>query len=97
MLERHERIGVHTELVSFFRGELYRQRGHAGDVELAIAAFNKATQGEHAVAEAWHKLAYLYLKAGDNRKAKAAFKAYLELNPETDDRAMIEYYLQELD
>jgi predicted Zn-dependent protease len=97
MLERHERIGVHTELVSFFRGELYRQRGQAGDVELAIAAFSKATQGEHAVTEAWHKLAYLYLKAGDNRKAMAAFKAYLELNPDTDDRAMIEFYLQELD
>ena len=97
MLNRHREIGVHPELVSYFRGEMYRQRGEKGDTDLAIAAFAKATSGEHMVPDAWHKLAYLYLGKGEKSLARDAFERFLELDPETDDRAMIEYYLEELD
>ncbi len=96
MLDRHQRIGVHPELVSYFRGEMYRQRGGEGDTDLAISAFLQATSGKHRVAEAWHKLGYLYLKQDQASLAREAFERFLELEPDTDDRAMIEFYLQEL-
>ena len=66
-----------------------------GDDALAKEAYRRATQGDTPVVEAYHKLGYLYLKEKNMEEASYNFRRYLELEPEADDRAMIEYYLEE--
>lgn len=58
-------------------GEAY-SRGmfclEAGRTEEAIAAFEEAVKLDPNFSDAWHKLALLYEKAGDAKKAIEAFK-----------------------
>jgi predicted Zn-dependent protease len=95
MLSDHQKIGVDANLIDFFRGEMYRQRNEENDLKQAKESYLRAVQGEKPVAEAYHNLGYIYLKEGSLPEAKYNFTKYLELKPDTDDRAMIEFYLQE--
>jgi hypothetical protein len=95
LLERHARIGVEPSLVRYFYGEMFRQRGEDGDAELAIAAYRHSIEGGAPPPEAYSNLGYLLLKQGDTSGAQESFRTYLEVNPEADDRAMIEFYLEE--
>ena len=74
---------------------MYRQRGAAGDIELAINAYKMATEQELVPPEAWKNLGYLYLKQKNMPEAQASFRQYLAADPEASDRAMIEFYLEE--
>lgn len=96
ILERHAKMGVDPGLVSFFYGETYRQRGADGDQELAMAAYRESIQGGTAPPEAYKNLGYLLLKRDDRAAASEAFTKYLELAPDASDRAMIEFYLEDL-
>ena len=89
-------MGVDPGLVSFFYGETYRQRGADGDQELAMAAYRESIQGGTAPPEAYKNLGYLLLKRDDRAAASEAFTKYLELAPDASDRAMIEFYLEDL-
>lgn len=95
ILEHHAQIGVRQELVDFFHGEMFRQRAEEDDLAFAKEAYGRATRGEQPVPEAHLNLGYLYLKEKDMEQARYHFRRYLELEPEADDRAMIEFYLQE--
>ncbi len=95
LLERHARIGVEPSLVRYFYGEMFRQRGQQGDLDLAIAAYRHSIELGAPPPEAYSNLGYLLLKQGDLAAAQDNFRAYLEANPEASDRAMIEFYLEE--
>jgi len=95
ILERHQQIGVRQELVDFFHGEMYRQRDEEGDAAFAREAYSRATQGDEPVPEAYMNLGYINLKEDDLPQAQFNFRKYLDLVPDADDRAMIEFYLQE--
>ena len=95
ILRRHGEMGVTPGVLHFFHGEMYRQRGGEGDAELAINAYEMATEQEIVPPEAWKNLGYLYLKQKDLPKAQANFRQYLEAAPQASDRAMIEFYLEE--
>ena len=96
MLERHRSLGVDDSLVNFFLGEMYRQRGEDGDLERAEQAYRLSTSGSFPLPAAHHQLGYVYMKQGDNDAARENFEKYLELEPESDERAMIEFYLEDL-
>lgn len=96
ILQKHQRIGVDQSLIDFFYGEMYRQRNRDGDSKLAKQAYLRALQAENPVADAHVNLGYMYLKEKDFPRAGDNFRRYLELRPDADDRAMIEYYLQEI-
>lgn len=96
ILRRHAEIGVDASLVSFFYGETYRQRAADGDRSLAIAAYNESIAGGNPPAEAFKNLGYLLIKEDDRSGAFDAFTQYLELAPDASDRAMIEFYLENL-
>lgn len=96
ILLKHKEIGVAQNLIHFFYGEMYRQRNGEGDTKLAKEAYKRAVQGEIPVADAYLNLGYMYLKEKNPSRAKQNFTQYLELKPDADDRAMIEFYLQEL-
>lgn len=95
ILRRHEKIGVDPGILYFFRGEMYRQRGEPGDLELAMAAYRKSIEQENVPAAAYKNLGYLYLKTKDLTSAQENFRKYLDADPEASDRAMIEFYLEE--
>jgi predicted Zn-dependent protease len=95
MLERHRQIGVREQLVNFFRGEICRQRNEPGDLDASIIAYKLAIQGDFPVPEAYLNLGYIYLKLGELEQRQYNFRKYLELEPEADDRAMIEFYLED--
>lgn len=95
LLDRHEELGVDAALVEFFRGEMYRQRGDAGDEELARAAYERSAESGACPAACYRNLGYLHLKQGDMSSAQAYFRRYLDAKPEATDREMIEFYLDE--
>lgn len=95
ILERHREIGVNPGLIAFFNGEMYRQRNAEGDLELARQSYELAIQGENPVVDAYRNLGYVHLKRGHLTQAAETFRRYLELRPDADDRAMIEFYLEE--
>ncbi len=95
ILRRHAQMGVEPGVLHFFHGEMYRQRGAEGDSELAMSAYNRATEQEDVPPEAYKNLGYLYLKQKDTLSAQANFRKYLEADPQASDRAMIEFYLEE--
>lgn len=95
ILNNHEKKGVDPILIAFFRGEMYRQRGNVGDLELAMKSYERATQGERPYPEAHRNLGYLLLKQDKRQEALRHFTRYLELKPAASDRSMIEFYLEE--
>lgn len=95
ILEKHSEIGVREQLVHFFHGEMFRQRDEEGDLEFAIEAYSRAVKGEFPVSEAYLNLGYIYLKQDNLPQGQYNFRKYLELEPDADDRAMIEFYLEE--
>ncbi len=95
LLERHRSIGVEPSLVYYFYGEMFRQRDEEGDKQLAMDAYRHSIEAGSAPADAYKNLGYLHLKNGDNVAAQVEFRKYLEVDPAADDRAMIEFYLEE--
>ena len=95
LLERHRSIGVEPSLVYYFYGEMFRQRDEEGDKQLAMDAYRHSIEAGTAPADAYKNLGYLHLKGGDNTAAQIQFRKYLEIDPTADDRAMIEFYLEE--
>ena len=95
ILKRHRAIGVNPSLIAFFHGEMYRQRGADGDLLLARDSYLRAIDSEEPVVDAYRNLGYIQLKLGDRALASENFRRYLDLNPDADDRAMIEFYLEE--
>lgn len=95
ILQDHQAIGVDSNLINFFRGEMYRQRNLEGDFNEAKKSYKLATRGDKPVAEAYRNLGYIYLKERSLLEAQHYFRKFLEVQPDADDRAMIEFYLQE--
>jgi Zn-dependent protease with chaperone function len=95
LLERHRSIGVEPSLVYYFYGEMFRQRDEEGDKQLAMDAYLHSIEAGGAPGDAYKNLGYLHLKTGDTVAAQVQFRKYLEVDPAADDRAMIEFYLEE--
>ncbi len=95
LLERHRSIGVEPSLVYYFYGEMFRQRDEEGDKQLAMDAYLHSIEAGGAPGDAYKNLGYLHLKTGDIVAAQVQFRKYLEVDPAADDRAMIEFYLEE--
>lgn len=95
LLDRHVALGIDPALTSFYRGEMYRQRGAEGDAILARDAYLASAATGHPIPEAYRNLGYIYTKAGDTSAARDNFRKYLEAAPLADDRAMIEFYLED--
>lgn len=92
---------VESELITqaqaaFYRGELYRVRGEEGDDALAIAQFRRAVATQSPEPVAFRNLGFALRRGGDRAGARDALQRYLELSPESNDRSMVEVYIQEL-
>jgi hypothetical protein len=76
-------------------GEAYRKRGAPGDAGLAEAAFRAALAAPDAPPLAWRGLGLVAMQEGDKARARSAFLQYRTALPDADDKAMIDYYLEQ--
>ena len=84
-------------LYTFFLGEAHRRRNQPGDRELADRLYAESVGESGVPAQAWREHGLALKTGGDATGAGAALRRYLELDPEAQDRAFIERYLQQLE
>jgi predicted Zn-dependent protease len=80
----------------YYQGELYRMRAQEGDVEKAIASYQKALSYEQYPPTVLRSLGLLFWKARKFKDAKDSFNNYLVVDPDAPDYEMIKSYLEEL-
>ena len=83
--------------LEFFQGELYRMRSEPNDEERAIEAYHKALAYEDVPLEVHRELGLLYMRSGKRDEARKALRNYITSNSDADDKAMIEFYLEQLE
>lgn len=91
--------GANPGELHYFQGELHRLRGEEeeGDEAKAVEAYKTAIDTGAAPPEAHRALGLVYWSAGRKDEARDAFEAYIEVAPEAEDRAMVDYYLQQFE
>lgn len=82
-----------AELI-YFTGEVYRLRNAEGDSKKALEQYERALAMADAPPEAFRGLGLVHMRAGDQVRADEAFRQYLKLKPDADDRAIIRSYVQ---
>lgn len=80
----------------FVRGEVYRLRDEEGDAAKAVAAYRAALKTKRAPAETYRSLGLVLWSMERPGVAQQAFRRYLAQQPQADDRAMIEDYINQL-
>lgn len=78
----------------YWRGEAYRRRGEAGDMQKAEASYRGAIQAAPGFAPSYRALGIILLKDGKKAEAARSFERYLELAPQAADRKYVESYLR---
>jgi beta-barrel assembly-enhancing protease len=80
--------------LAYFTGEVYRQRNADGDAAKAREQYERALSLADVPPEAYRGLGLVHMRAGDQVRADEAFRQYLKLKPDADDRAIIRSYVQ---
>lgn len=79
----------------YARGEIYRLRAGAGDLDAALADFQAAIAIGSEPAETHRGMGAIYRSRRQAAEAKASFERYLELAPNAPDLSMIKSYIEE--
>lgn len=97
LFERLQTQGRDPGLMEFAKGEVHRQRWDKtkDDPQKAIAAYKRAIEARKPPADAYKGLGLAYRKSGQAAAADEAFRDYLAVAPDADDRAVIEKLLAE--
>lgn len=78
----------------FQKGELFRIRTAAGDLDQALSWYDKALAQTSPPADVWRSKGMVLLKLGKKDEGKTALRKYLDLRPDAPDRGMIEFNFQ---
>jgi predicted Zn-dependent protease len=83
-------------LAEYFLAELYRLRQQPGDVERALASFDRAAAAAAELPPSWtRQRAQVRLRLGDRAGAAADFRRYLDEVVDAPDRALIEQLIEQ--
>jgi predicted Zn-dependent protease len=87
--------GLDAGVLNFYAGEAYRLRGgkgtnNSGDLDNAVAAYQKALQSPDAPKETSRQLGDVFRRLGNTKAAVEAFDAYLKVAPDASDAWMIQ-------
>ncbi len=96
LLTRHIDHGKARELMTYYRGEVHRLRGEAGDQALALADYQAAAASLDPPAAAFRGIGLISRQQGQRSEAVEALTHYLDLAPDAPDAAFIKTYLAEL-
>ena len=80
----------------YFKGENYRLRGDDGDKGKALEAFNQAIAANGAPPEIHRSIGLIHYRRNEYDQSNAAFRRYLELKPQAEDRATILSYIRQV-
>jgi beta-barrel assembly-enhancing protease len=94
LFEMLGRDGQPDPELAYFTGEVYRQRNADGDAAKARDQYERALATADAPPETYRGLGLVHMRAGDQVRADEAFRQYLKLKPDADDRAIIRSYVQ---
>jgi beta-barrel assembly-enhancing protease len=94
LFEMLGRDGQPDPELAYFTGEVYRQRNADGDAAKARDQYERALAMADAPPETYRGLGLVHMRAGDQVRADEAFRQYLKLKPDADDRAIIRSYVQ---
>jgi predicted Zn-dependent protease len=94
LFEMLGREGQPDPELAYFTGEVYRLRNDDGDAAKARDQYERALAAADAPPEAYRGLGLVHMRAGDQVRADDAFRQYLKLKPDADDRAIIRSYVQ---
>ena len=78
-----------TPELLYARGELYRSRAKAGDLERAVGYYKQSIAANADIAENWRGLGLAMLRSGDAGGGKRALKTYPDKRPDAADRGII--------
>ena len=90
------RGGRRVGQLHFFRGETYRLRGGDGDLEKAMQSYRIAVERQAAPDIAYRSMGRVLDKLGKKAEARKAYRTYLEISPDAEDRKIIEFMLDGL-
>ena len=99
VLDNLMEAGANPSELYFYQGELHRLRAKTeeDDADKALAAYEKAIDLGGAPPEVHRALGLIHWSAKREAQAKLAFETYLSTAAEAPDRAMIEYYLGQME
>ena len=80
----------------YARGEVYRMRAGAADLDAALADYHAAISAGGEPPETHRGLGAIYRQRNQLREARTSFQRYLESAPTAPDAAMIRSYLEEM-
>jgi predicted Zn-dependent protease len=75
-------------------GDSFLQEGGEGDLQKAIAEYERAISLDSACPDSYRGLGLIYYKKGDKEAAKRSLERYLSVSPKAPDRGYIEEYLK---
>lgn len=78
-----------TPPLLYARGELYRRRGGAADLDQAIGFYRGAAADGDAIPQIWRGLGLALLKKGDQAAGRVELRVYLKRAPDAPDAAMV--------
>lgn len=84
-----ERLGWTAELL-YFRGELFRMRGHPRDLVNAAEFYRQSIALDQLRPEAFRGLGLSLMRARAMEEGREALEQYLKMEPESSDAAMIQ-------
>ncbi|MCB1634955.1 MAG: tetratricopeptide repeat protein [Xanthomonadales bacterium] len=97
LLTRLQQMPEYGLLADYYLAELYRLRQQPGDLQRALAAYDRAAASPQQLPPEWSRQrGQLRRKLGDEAGAAADLSAYLKAVPDAPDRALIEQWIQEL-
>ncbi|PTS89542.1 MULTISPECIES: M48 family metallopeptidase [unclassified Caulobacter] len=96
LIDRLSAGGEDAGLLTFYRGEVYRQRRQDDDLDKARQAYAEATTHADAPLATWRILGDLAAQAGDRATAQSAYDTYLARSPQAPDRWLVEAGLKKL-
>lgn len=79
----------------FLRGEIFRQKGRAGDIQNALENYNRAIALDPNYAAPHKAIGLIHYKLGHHALAKKFFESCLQLSPNAPDKAYIQGYLKQ--
>lgn len=94
LLDRKLRETPNDGTLLYFRGEVYRQRGTAEDVDKALESYAQAERQPGAPAQLYRSRALIMQSRGDDAAAKINYQSYLSKRPDAEDRELIASYLK---
>jgi beta-barrel assembly-enhancing protease len=92
MLARLAKLSFQQHEVHAAQAELYKRRAKPGDLELAVKHYQMAIRAPSVASTVFRDLGTSYRKLGRNKEAQAAFREYLQRDPNATDAAMIRSY-----